>query len=82
MRAERLTVVDGQNYEAGEEIWDLGSWECFKVEDGNQRHYQGISTDVDKLPKYGNLEGGSTAMCLDTGDYYRYHAKSKTWFKL
>ena len=61
---------------------DLGSFECVSVEGINQRNYEGLSADVDKLPKYDDLEAGSTALCLDTGDFYKYHAKSKTWYKL
>ena len=74
--------VDGQIYEEGQEVWDLGSFECVGHE-GNQRYYEGLSADAPaKLPKYDNLEAGSTALCLDNGDYYKYHAKSKTWFKM
>ena len=74
-----MKVVDGQIYEDDAVVHDLGSWECVSREDVNQRNYQGFSADVDKLPKYDNLEAGSTAYCLDTGDYYIYHAKTKTW---
>lgn len=75
------TVIDGQTYNPGDEVWDLGSFECVAV-DGNKRSYEGLSADApDKLPKYADLGAGSSATCLDTGDYYKYHAKSKEWYK-
>ena len=77
-----MKVVDGQIYQDNEPVHDLGSFECVSREDVNQRSYEGLSADVDKLPKYDNLEAGSTALCLDTGDFYKYHAKTKTWYKL
>lgn len=80
MKAEQVTVYDGQTYQVGEEVPDLGSFECVGVE-GNKRSYSGLSKDVDKLPKYKNLGTNSSAMCLDTGDFYYYHAPTKTWYK-
>ena len=75
-------VIDGHVYQEGEPIHDLGSFECVDVEGTNQRNYEGLSADVDKLPTYDELEAGSSALCLDTLEYYKYHAKSKTWYKL
>ena len=77
--AERTMVVDGQLYNEGEEIPDIGSWVAIEV-DGNVRHYQGLSADVSKLPHYVN--DGSSAIALDTGDYYRYLKSTDTWYKL
>lgn len=79
-----MKVHDGQVYQDDEEVWDLGSFECVDKEDNvRQRNYEGLSVDAPhKLPKYDNLEAGSSALCLDTGDYYKYHAKTKTWYKL
>lgn len=79
MVAENTTLVDGQVYEPGEEIPDLGSWVCTS-EEGDQRMYEGLSADVDKLPHY--VETGSSALCLDTGEYYKFHKDSDTWYKL
>ena len=77
-----MKVVDGQQYQDDEQVWDLGSFECIDKQDTNQRNYQGLSVDApDKLPKYDNLEAGSTALCIDNGDFYIYHAKTKTWYK-
>lgn len=80
MKAESCCVIDGQRYEAGEEIWDLGSFVCVDS-DGHVRHYDGLSTDAPtKLPHY--VETGSSALCLDTGEYYKFHKKTDTWYKL
>ena len=77
-----MKVYDGQMYEDNATVHDLGSFECVSRDDLNQRNHEGLSADVSKLPTYDNLEAGSTALCLDTGDLYKYHAKSKTWYKL
>ena len=77
-----MKIVDGQTYEDDEQVHDIGSFECVRKEGFNQRNYEGLSADVSKLPKYDNLEAGSTALCLDTGDLYKYHAKTKTWYKM
>lgn len=76
-----MKVYDGQFYEDDAQVHDLGSFECVKREGVNRRYYEGLSADVKKLPKYSNLEAGSTAFCLDTGVFYKYHAKSKKWYK-
>ena len=75
-----MKVYDGQIYEDDEPVHDLGSFECVGCE-GNTRAYEGKSADVNKLPKYDNLGAGSKATCLDTGEIYKYHAKSKSWIK-
>ncbi len=79
MIASGPTTYDGQNYKKGEEIWDLGSFVAVKAK-GNQRSYEGLSKDVDKLPRY--VDSGSSALCLDTGDYYKFHKQTDTWYKL
>ena len=81
MTANTETYFDGQWYQKGDEIWDLGSFQCTGTE-GTKRSYEGLSAHVSKLPKYENLATGSSALCLDTGDYYKYHAPTKTWYKL
>lgn len=80
MKATVVTVYDGQTYQVGEEIPDLGSFECVEVS-GTRRSYVGLFTDIDKLPKYDNLGTGSSAQCVDTGDFYYYHAPTKTWYQ-
>lgn len=80
MVAEYNMKVDGQSYASGEEIWDLGSFECTEVE-GRKRSYMGLSTDIAKLPKYPKLATGSFALCVDTGQAFFYHSPSKTWYE-
>lgn len=80
MKAETLTKVDGQTYKPGEEIWDLGSFVATSVQ-GEIRNYEGLSKDAPaKLPLY--VETGSSAFCVDTGDYYKFEKSTKTWYKL
>jgi len=73
-------MIDGH-----ESATDLGSWVCSKVSKDNTygtlqvREYFGLSTDIDKLPKYEDLATGSSAYCVDSGDLYMYNADSKTW---
>lgn len=86
MKAEFDIVVDGQTYKAGEEIPDMGSIYCTDIK-GKQRSYFGFKEDVAKLPKYNDLETGSSAMLVDkngTGstEVYKYHSLTKTWYKL
>lgn len=81
MIADRTMVVDGITYNKGDEIPDLGSWECEKSV-GMQRYYVGLSTDIDKLPKYDELDSGSAALCTDTSERYIYLSSSKTWYKI
>lgn len=77
MIADKNTVIDGQSYKKGEEIWDLGSFKATEV-NGNIRSYDGLSKDVSKLPHY--VETGSSAYCDDTGDVYIYEKTSDTWY--
>lgn len=81
MVADKITVWDGQTYYSGDEIWDLGSFVATSVS-GQIRNYEGLSSDVSKLPKYDNLSTGSSAFCVDTGDLYKYEKTTKTWYKL
>lgn len=87
MAVDKTTIYDGQLYNPGESLPDLGTWVCTSVDknaDGimNIRNYEGLSTDVAKLPKYDNLGTGSSALCLDTSDFYKYEASTKTWYQL
>lgn len=78
MIADKNTVIDGQFYKKGEEIWDLGSFEATEV-DGKQRHYKGLSKDAPaKLPHY--VGQGSTAYCADNGDTYMYIKETDEWY--
>lgn len=77
--ADRTMMIDGQLYHKGDEIPDIGSWVAVSV-DGGIRNYNGLSADVSKLPHY--VDTGSSAMCLDTGDYYKFHKPTDTWYKM
>lgn len=79
MRAENTILVDGQLYEKGQEIWDLGGLVCVEV-DGSKRHYQGLSSDASKLPHY--VESGSTCFMVDNNSMYRFHKPTDTWYKI
>lgn len=79
MKADKSMIVDGVLYKPGDEIWDLGSFVATDAT-GMMRSYEGLSKDVSKLPHY--VETGSSALCLDTGDYYKFHKQTDTWYKL
>lgn len=53
MKYNHTVVQDGQTYQPGEEVPDMGSIVAFETS-GNLRKYIGLSKDVDKLPKYSN----------------------------
>lgn len=75
-----MIIFDGQEYEDGEDVWDLGSFVCTDS-DGDIRHYEGLAADAPaKLPHY--VETGSSALCLDTGDFWKFHKPSNTWYQL
>ena len=79
MKATYTTIIDGQTYKPGDEIWDLGSLVCTKG-DGDIRHYEGLSKDFDKLPHY--VQTGSSCLMSDTGQYYKYEKTTDTWYEL
>lgn len=81
MIADSNITYDGQFYKKGEEIWELGSFVATSIE-GNIRNYEGLSKDINKLPKYDNLMTGSTAFCIDTSQLFEYEATTKTWYEL
>ena len=78
-KIENVTLVDGQRYKPGDEIWDLGSFVATSAK-GRKRNYEGLSKDVDKLPHY--VDTGSSAFCLDTGDFYKYLRSTDIWYKI
>lgn len=79
MKAITNTIFDGQIYVSGDEIPDLGSFKATSFK-GNIRHYEGLSKDIDKLPHY--VDTGSAALCVDTGDFYKFEKTTDTWYKL
>lgn len=76
---ENVTIVDGQMYRPDDEIWDLGSFVAISA-NCRKRNYEGLSKDVEKLPHY--VDTGSSAFCLDTGDFYKYLRSTDTWYKI
>ncbi len=79
MRRQNITIVDGKKYKPGDEIWDLGSFVATSS-NRKKRNYEGLSKDIEKLPHY--VDTGSSAFCLDTGDYYKYLRSTDTWYKI
>ena len=77
MKAETNMIQDGQFYQKGDEVWDLGSWVAVAIR-GSVRHYKGLAADVPKLPRYAGT--GSTAECLDTGDVFKYEKTTGRWY--
>lgn len=75
-------VVDGEEYKVGDTIPDMGTLVCVAVENGNRRSYEGLSSDVGKLPHYETLETGSQAFFYDTAEVYKYEKTTDTWYKL
>lgn len=71
MIAETKTIIDGQVYEPGQELPDLGSLDCVHTSEYNVRDYVGLSTDADKLPSY--TASGSSCLMVDTGELYVCH---------
>ena len=80
MTANGPTVYDGQRYENGQEIHDLGSLVATSTS-GGVRNYEGLSKDRDKLPVYDDLETGSSAFFVDTGQLFKYEKTTKTWYE-
>lgn len=72
-------IVDGQEYKPGDVIPDFKSIKC--VDTREPRKYQGLSADVsvlnDVIAKYAS--GGASCFMSDTGEYYEYDRKEKTW---
>lgn len=79
MIADKNTVIDGQSYKKGDEIWDLGSLTATNV-DGNIRNYEGLYADRYKLPKYDDLGNGSSVFFSDNFQLGKYVAKEKKWY--
>lgn len=73
----RYTVVqDGQVYEPGDDVPDMGSITALEST-GNYREYNALSKDIDKLPTY--VSFGSSCYMIDTTDLYKFDGKS--WIK-
>lgn len=79
MIAKGNTVQDGQFYREGDEIPGLGSLVATNV-DGNIRNYEGLYADRYKLPKYDDLETGSSVFFSDNFQLGKYVASEKKWY--
>ena len=77
--ALNTVIVDGQEYKPGDVIPDFKSIKC--VDTREPKKYQGLSADVsvlnDVIAKYAS--GGASCFMSDTGEYYEYDRKEKTW---
>lgn len=80
MKAENITFFDGHWYETGADLPDLGSFVAMPGST-NIRNYEGLAKDMNKLPKYDDLETGSSAFCVDTGQLLKYEKTTKTWYE-
>lgn len=87
MTYDHKVISDGMLYEAGEEVPDLGTIKATDVK-GNERSYEGYSTDLDKLkyattlPQYDDLATGSSVLLQDTSEVYKYEATTREWSRL
>lgn len=78
--AKGITVYDGQTYQPGEEIPDLGSLVCVSVQNG-KRCYEGKVVDQSKLPTY--VDDGSSALLYDgAGTTKVFHFLDGQWYEL
>lgn len=80
-----MIVVDGEAYISEADIFDLGTLECVDVKAGNIRYYNALDNGDDNYilkhaPHY--VGGGSQIFCLDSGNVWKFHKKSDTWYKL
>lgn len=80
MIAQNSTYFDGRWYNPGDEIPDLGTFVAMPGSD-KVRNYTGLSKDISKLPKYDDLETGSSAFCVDTFQLLMYEKTTKTWYE-
>ena len=78
--ADRVMVVDGQTYNPGDTLPDLGSLVCVEAT-GNKRSYEGKITDQSKLPTY--VDDGSSALLYDgAGTTKVLHFLNGQWYEL
>lgn len=69
MKAVERTTIDGHEYDPGEEIWDLGGWECDSIDTEGRRTYLGNEV-MAKLPPYAPL--GSEAISKSGNVYKKF----------
>lgn len=76
---KKIIEFDGHLYEEGQPIPDIGRWVHVGDPDAKRRDYMGYVADKDLLPKYDDLETGSTAQALDADYYAIYHSITREW---
>lgn len=76
-----MIKYDGIWYQNKSDIPDLGSLNCVEAHGPLEmiRQYSGLKSDFSKLPKYPQLQTGSTFIAADTGEVFTYVASDKTW---
>lgn len=76
-----MVKFDGIWYDSPSEFPNLGSLNCVEAHGPLEmiRSYRGLQADFSKLPKYPQLQTGSTFLAADTGNFYTYVASDKTW---
>lgn len=79
MTYDYIVKKDGQFYEPGQDVPDMGTLVCTSVQ-GNIRSYEGLVKDVGKLPTY--VATGSSFLASDTGDYYKFEESTAVWNKI
>ena len=76
--ATKPIIIDGISYDVGDTLPDFGSIVVTAKTADGKRRYEGVSSDLDKLPIY--CASGSVFFELDTGKTYRFHAPTKKWY--
>lgn len=79
MKLDHKVMFDGETYEPGEEIPDMGSLVCVSF-NGKKRDYEGLQKDLDKLPSY--VDTGSSCFMIDTGNYYKFEKTTGVWYEM
>lgn len=75
-----MFIQDGHEYASKDDAPNMGSLVGRLNEDGT-RSYDGQLVDKLLLPKYDDLQTGSSAFLSDNGSFvlYKYYATTKTW---
>lgn len=70
--------MDGQDWGSFELAGGRAGYDNY--ESGDPVSLQGLAADVGKLPH--DVATGSSALCVDTGDLYKYQGSTDTWYKM
>lgn len=83
MITDKIIIQDGQIYQPGEEVPDLGSISAIAA-NGNIRKYEGLITDENKLKFITYVGTGSSATLYnDRGEVriLHFNEKTKKWYR-